>query len=137
MLHAQFPSSDLRARLHLAIIDKTLRDLQDAKTAVLVVKARARAETKPDLQPESQPEGLRNEPTPGDKEPSVQGEKVTQEEEIISYARWILPSEKEEGYVEPPWRLPEGTDWGVLNGWTKLVEQADERQLRGKPCYRE
>lgn len=70
------------------------------------------------------------------------------EGEIISFARWILPSpdDKEQedgdgdGYEEPPWILPEGTRWGVLNRWTELVERALERELGGgggRRCYRE
>lgn len=125
MLLAQFSSPDVRAQLQLAIVDKTLRDLRDAKTAVLVVKAGAIAEPKSEPEPTQGENGLGPEQGP------------TQEKEIISYARWILPSAKEEGYVEPPWRYPKGTQWRVLDQWTELVEQAEERGLKGRPCYRE
>lgn len=43
----------------------------------------------------------------------------------------------EEGYVEPPWRWPEGTDLEVLEGWGERVETAKERVVgRGSGCYR-
>lgn len=127
MLLAQFPSSDIRTQLQLAIIDKTLRDLQDAKTAVLVVKAQAKVEPGPG------PESDHTQRESG----FAPEEKPTQETEIISYARWICPSEKEEGYVEPSWRFPKGTQWRVLDRWTELVEQAAERRLGGRASYRE
>ncbi len=59
--------------------------------------------------------------------------------QIIGYARWGLPildEREKKTYVEPPWCLPEGTQWGVLNTWTAMVEGAQERVLKGEACYR-
>lgn len=114
MLHAQFPTPHIRAQLQLAIIDKTIRDIRDAGTAVLVVRAGRQGQRSLDKD---------------------QDQEEADGEEVVSFARWNLPVEG--GWVEPAWKFPEGTEWGVLKAWTEMVDAAQERVLGGEACYRE
>lgn len=60
---------------------------------------------------------------------------VRDEKEIVSFAKWRRPIFKSEVYVESPWNWPDGTRLDVLEKWTKIVDDASEEVLRGKPCY--
>lgn len=134
MLHAQFPTRTLRAQLKDAIVDKTIRDIRDAKTAVLVVVVedldhlyRERGQDCDQVQEREQER---------EREREQEQKANSSNNSVISYARWNLPVHKSEGYSEPPWCLPEGTEWGVLKTWTDIVEGAQERVLGREPCYR-
>lgn len=55
--------------------------------------------------------------------------------EVISFAKWSLPVWKGETYLEATWLWPEGTNWDVLDKWTKVVESARKRVLGEDACY--
>ena len=54
--------------------------------------------------------------------------------EIISFAKWSLPSSTSEN--EAPWIWPEGTRLDILDQWTERVESAKQKVLRDESCYR-
>ncbi|KAH8700371.1 acyl-CoA N-acyltransferase [Talaromyces proteolyticus] len=60
---------------------------------------------------------------------------VRDEKEIVSFAKWRRPILESEVYVESPWNWPDGTRLDVLEDWTRIVEDASEKVLCGKPCY--
>lgn len=129
MLHAQFPTRSVRAQLQVAIADKTVRDIRDDKAVVLVVR-----------DDDSDDDGTGDDD--GDDDNDDDDGRGTGDEQkksdrlIISYARWNLPVHESEDYVEPPWRFPAGTDWGVLQTWAGMVENAQRRVLGRESCYR-
>uniref|UniRef100_A0A0B7K9Y3 N-acetyltransferase domain-containing protein n=1 Tax=Bionectria ochroleuca TaxID=29856 RepID=A0A0B7K9Y3_BIOOC len=55
---------------------------------------------------------------------------------VISFAKWSHPVDPSEGYVEPPWIWPEGTDLETLAAWTARAAEAETRSLGSTPCYR-
>lgn len=143
MLHAQFPTRTLRAGLQDAIVDKTIKDIRDAKTAVLVVRDclddlhlhREKGKGHDRDQNQGQGQGQKqNENEKGQEQEKESNS--SNNNSVISYARWNLPVHQSEGYVEPPWCFPEGTKWDVLKMWTDKVEGAQERVLGKEPCYR-
>ena len=58
-------------------------------------------------------------------------------DEVISFAKWNLPARRGEVCVEAPWLWPEGTDKGVLEEWSGIMEEAKGRVLGEEDCYRE
>ena len=56
------------------------------------------------------------------------------EGEIISFAKWSLPSSTSDN--EAPWIWPEGTRFDILDQWTQRVEDAKSKVLGDEPCYR-
>jgi len=56
--------------------------------------------------------------------------------EIISFAKWSLPSIDSETHVESPWTWPQETNFVYLNEWTEKIEAATRRILGGAPCCR-
>ncbi|MCJ1344462.1 hypothetical protein MMC31_002665 [Peltigera leucophlebia] len=56
------------------------------------------------------------------------------EGEIISFAKWSLPSSTSDN--EAPWIWPEGTRFDILDQWTQRVEGAKSKVLGDEPCYR-
>lgn len=106
MLLAQFPTPSIREKLKVCIAAKALADIRDPKIAVLVVRD-------------------------DDKSPNNETR-----DEVISFAKWSLPVREGETYVEAPWLWPEGTNWRVLDLWTRVVEGAKERVLGDEACYR-
>jgi hypothetical protein len=116
MLLAQFPTSEVRAALKKTIELKAREDINDPKISVLVVRELARQEDKLGVN------GIRDE---------VQGSK------IISFAKWSHPVKKMEGYAEPQWVWPEGTETNILEMWAKRVDEAHEKIMGSEPCYRE
>lgn len=107
MLLAQFPTPTVRQRLRTCIAAKALADIRDPKTAVLVVR---------DDGDEHEDRGV--------------------DDRVVSFAKWSLPVREGDTYVEAPWVWPEGTDSGVLERWTGVVEGAKERVVGNGPCYR-
>lgn len=105
MLLAQFPTPAIREELQTCIAEKALADIRDPKVAVLLVR---------------------------DDDKSHDDETL---DEVISFAKWSLPVRGGETYVEAPWLWPEGTNWGVLDQWTRVVESAKERVLGNEACY--
>ncbi|KAI1798668.1 putative GNAT family acetyltransferase [Daldinia bambusicola] len=59
-----------------------------------------------------------------------------QNSSAISFAKWTHPVWPGEGYVEPPWVWPVGTDFDILNDWARKTEEAQLRALGNIPCYR-
>lgn len=59
----------------------------------------------------------------------------TSRDEVISFAKWSLPVREGEVHVETPWVWPEGTNLGVLDEWTALVERVKERVLGHEAFY--
>ena len=55
---------------------------------------------------------------------------------IIGFAKWCRPIEEGEEYIEEPWVWPEGTDMQILDEWTRRVEEAEDKVLGSRPCYR-
>ena len=55
------------------------------------------------------------------------------EGEIISFAKWSLPSSTSDNEV--PWSWPEGTRFDLLEQWTQRAEGAKSRVLKDEPCY--
>lgn len=53
--------------------------------------------------------------------------------EIISFAKWSLPSSTTEN--ETPWVWPEGTRLDVLDRWSEKVEEA-KKSVCDEACYR-
>ncbi|MCJ1280204.1 hypothetical protein MMC21_008031 [Puttea exsequens] len=56
------------------------------------------------------------------------------EGEIISFAKWSLPSSTSDN--EAPWIWPEGTRLDILDQWTQRVEGASSKVLGDESCYR-
>lgn len=56
------------------------------------------------------------------------------EGEIISFAKWNLPSSTSDN--EAPWIWPEGTRLDILDQWTQMVDGAKSKVLGDEPCYR-
>ncbi len=55
-------------------------------------------------------------------------------DEVISYAKWSLPSSTSGN--EAPWIWPEGTRLDILNQWTEKVDRAKKKILGDERCYR-
>lgn len=55
------------------------------------------------------------------------------EGEIISFAKWSLPSSTSDN--EAPWIWPVGTELDILHQWTQRVEGAKSKVLGDEPCY--
>ena len=127
MLRAQFPALALREELlRDAIEAKALADMDDPKTTVLVVRDGP-------VGPASQAE--RDNDKDGAQEPR-QSDAGASSGPVIAFAKWSHPVADGEDYVEPPWVFPEGTNWDVLDSWTRKVEEAQERAVGRTPCYR-
>ena len=62
------------------------------------------------------------------------------ENRAVSFAKWSLPVPAAAAAaglaVEAPWVWPEGTDLGVLERWTEMVDGAKRRALGDGPAYR-
>lgn len=109
MLLAQFPTAAVRACLWTSLVEKAVSEIRDPKWEVLL----AREEDEED-----------------DDDDHRSGR------EIVGFAKWCRPILEGEGYVEEPWRWPEGTEMEVLDKWTERVEAASEKVLGTRPCYR-
>ena len=70
------------------------------------------------------------------RDPNIAVLVVRDQDKIVSFAKWSLPVSASETYVEAPWLWPEGTNFPVLNEWTKKVEQAQQKALGELPSYR-
>lgn len=70
------------------------------------------------------------------KDPKVAVLVVRDQDSIISFAKWHLPVQSSEEYLETPWRWPKGTNLAVLDTWTHKVESAEESTVGDTPCYR-
>ena len=116
MLLAQFPTPAIRAALRNSIERKALADIDDPKTSVLVVR---------------ELETMQGDPGVGGERNDVGRGK------IISFAKWSHPVEEGEDYSEPQWAWPEGTERDILEKWTKVVDEAQEKVLGREPSYRE
>lgn len=68
--------------------------------------------------------------------PSVPIDPEKSLDNVISFAKWSHPVDPSEGYVEPPWIWPEGTDLETLAAWTARAAEAETRSLGSTPCYR-
>ncbi|QSS53970.1 GNAT family acetyltransferase [Histoplasma capsulatum var. duboisii H88] len=60
---------------------------------------------------------------------------VRNQNEIISFAKWMRPVLDADSYVEVPWRWPEGTRMDILNEWARKVEDASSSVIGSTPCY--
>ena len=116
MLLAQFPTPDIRAALKNGIEKKALADINDPKTSVLVVRELEMMQMEVDV------DGARNDVETG---------------KIISFAKWSHPVLDGEDHSEPQWVWPEGTEREILEKWTKVVDEAQEKVLGREPSYRE
>lgn len=56
---------------------------------------------------------------------------------VVAFAKWSHPVHSHEVYEEPPWVWPDGTDHAVLDAWTKKCEDAQQRVMGERACYRE
>lgn len=127
MLLAQFRTAAAREALQPIIAQKTLTEIEDANTTVLVVKIGAT----PDGEDEKDSE-LRNDVNA----PSAEGT-------IIAFAKWAHPTEseeeeeeeEEEEHHDTPWTWPEGTAVDVLAGWKKCTDKAQREAMGPQACY--
>lgn len=122
MLRAQFPMPALRESLQNTIELKALADIDDPKTTVLVVRDVPDNETD-----QAQHESLTRE---------LNGANARLRDPVVAFAKWSHPVADGEDYTEPPWLWPKGTNWEVLESWTKKTEEAQQRALGQRPCYR-
>ncbi|ROT35136.1 putative GNAT family acetyltransferase [Sodiomyces alkalinus F11] len=107
MLQATFPTPSVRAALHETIRAKAAADIQDPRITVLVVRESDTCTQQPHTVPR-----------------------------VVAFAKWSHPVRQGEDYTESPWVWPEGTDRAILDAWTNATEEAQERVLGGRPCYR-
>ncbi|KAI9689628.1 MAG: hypothetical protein M1820_010149 [Bogoriella megaspora] len=126
MLQAQFPTVHTRQALQRSIELKASADIDDPRISVLVVKL-LHSEDVNDTQ-----EGTVEDPR---EENALDRDKPVSQGEIIAFAKWSHPITKGEEYLEPPWSWPDGTNWEVLDDWTKKTEEAQERTIGDTPCY--
>jgi hypothetical protein len=123
MLRAQFPTPAVQQALQRCIEMKALADIDDPKTTVLIVR-----DSPDNEQLTSTPSGTLVE----SKDKSEQERKGR----AVAFAKWSHPVTDEEDYVEPPWVRPDGTNWNVLENWTRETEEAQKRALGRTQCYR-
>lgn len=123
MLLAQFRTAAARQALQPIIEQKTLTEIEDANTTVLVVKLSAT----PDGVDEKDSE-LRDDVDA----PAAEGT-------IIAFAKWAHPTgseeEEEEEHHDTPWTWPEGTAVDVIAGWKKVTDKAQKVELYERACY--
>jgi ribosomal protein S18 acetylase RimI-like enzyme len=118
MLLAQFRSAEVRHALQHSIRLKAVADIEDPNTTVLIVK-RGGVHTMLD-----------------EKESSSSLGTSSSDGSIIAFAKWAHPTKPDDEYEEPPWVWPEGTALDVLDGWTRLVEEAQTTAMGSQACYR-
>lgn len=104
MLLTQFPAPEIRERLWHSVARKTLADIRDPHIAVLVIRD-------VDLQDSS-----------------------SERSNIISYAKWSLPSSSPDN--ETPWEWPEGTRLDILEDLKRRLAEVERRVLGDDPSYR-
>ena len=126
MLQAQFPTPAVRAALKTSIEMKALDDIKDPKTSVMVVWDVLQSEEILNVEGE-----LR-----GTVQVQDGRDAYKRKGKIISFAKWSHPIAEGEDYIEPPWVWPEGTATEVLDNWSRKLEEAQERVIGRKPCYR-
>lgn len=112
MLLAQFPSLVVCQALQHSIELKALADIRDSNTTVLVVRSNMK--------------GLSD----------SLSESLSEQGDIIAFAKWAHPTGLNDGYEEPRWIWPEGTAFDVLAEWTQLTEEARTTALGSQACYR-
>ncbi|OTA55559.1 putative GNAT family acetyltransferase [Hypoxylon sp. EC38] len=120
MLLAQFPTPTVRDALKKSIELKALADINDPKTTVLVVRESTSGA------PSITAEPCRNE----------QGRGHREQGKTIAFAKWAHPVSIDEGYTEPHWIWPTGTDLKILGDWAKKTEEAQCHTIGDCPCYR-
>jgi hypothetical protein len=114
MLHAMFPTDDARLNLQKSMELKTVTEIKGSSSTVLVVQ-----ENHQELARSQGSHGTR--PTKG---------------EIISFAKWSLPTYIDDKQDPDPWVWPEGTNLEVVNAWGKKMEEVQARHVGSMPCYR-
>ncbi|KAI1342504.1 putative GNAT family acetyltransferase [Xylariaceae sp. FL0016] len=115
LLLAQFPTPAVREGLREAIRVKALADIDDPKTTVLIVK---------DAVASPVDEGNDARPRAEEARP------------IIAFAKWSHPVTVYEGYEEPPWIWPDGTDLKLIDAWAAVTDKAQKRAWMSGPCYK-
>ncbi|KAI1382924.1 putative GNAT family acetyltransferase [Hypoxylon trugodes] len=120
MLITQFPTAAVRDALRKSIELKARADIDDPKTTVLVVRDCAS-------------EYISNNSELAGTEPNLQRQANGK---VIAFAKWAHPVLTNEDYTEPPWIWPTGTDFKILDGWTRKSEEAQFRAIGDAPCYR-
>lgn len=121
MLLAQFRSTASRQALTHIIEQKTLAEIRDSNTTVLTVKRSGASRNI------------------CEKESSHDVDAMSADGEIIAFAKWAHPNpiaQEEDQEEEVSWIWPEGTAVDVLDGWTKVVEEAQVAAMGSQACYR-
>lgn len=118
MLHAQFPTPTIRDGLQRSVELKALADIDDAKTTVLVVRDSPQAQAHRSWQRADE-----------DSQQQAHGQ-------VVAFAKWAHPVVVGEEYTEPSWVWPDGTEWDILDKWTKRTEEAQQNVIGRMPCYR-
>ena len=123
MLLAQFPTPKVREGLQKSIKLKALADIDDARQIVLVVRTLPQNTEDRQLQVDDLPQAVH------DKQPDSNGR-------VIAFAKWTKPIFDGEEDNEPSWIWPEGTNWNMLDKWTKKTDEAHEKAVGRMRCYR-
>jgi hypothetical protein len=118
MLLAHFLHPRSAPRFKSSIEERALADINDPKTSVLVVRELEMIQMDMDMDVD----GAQNNVGRG---------------KIISFAKWCHPAKEGEDYTEPQWVWPEGTEREILEKWTRVVDEAQEKVLGREPSYRE
>ena len=122
MLLAQFPTPTVREGLRRSIATKALADIQDAKTTVLIVRDLAQGNYGPEQHFDTTLDIASPSPAAG---------------KVIAFAKWAHPIAADENeYSEPAWVWPDGTNWEILDRWTKKTEEAQANAIGSRPCHR-
>lgn len=69
------------------------------------------------------------------RDPNVAVIVATDQDKIVSFAKWSMPVAASETYREAPWVWPDGTNFAVIHEWTEKVEEAELTVLNGLPSY--
>ncbi|KAI9777812.1 MAG: hypothetical protein M1816_004401 [Peltula sp. TS41687] len=136
MLRAQFPTPAVRDALQSSIEWKALADIKDPKTTVLVVRDSDQI-MNGDLEGGSERRLVEVEQVGPSNDEMAGGQTMGKGKgKVIAFAKWAHPVADDEEYVEPPWAWPQGTDWDVLEKWSRKMEEVQERVLGRTSCYR-
>ncbi|KAI1276052.1 putative GNAT family acetyltransferase [Xylaria sp. FL0933] len=130
MLLAQFPTPDVRRELQESIRLKALADIDDPKITVLVVRETPPASDVPIVT------GAEAASSYECRVPGQCSRQEAQEGQVIAFAKWSHPINRDEEYEETAWIWPPGTNMKILESWGRAAEEGQEQAMGRDPCYR-